>query len=98
MILHFTLFVKISYFLTNKFDNKLFYIKGGGYLKDFLSYKAEAKKRQVEKGMTYKDLEKVTGYSSKTIEKFMCGAYTCSDEKIAKAIAEALDIPEYMAT
>lgn len=67
-------------------------------MKDFLKFKAEVKKRQVEKGMTYKDLEKATGYSFKTVEKFMCGAYTCSDEKIAKAIAEALDIPEYMTT
>lgn len=67
-------------------------------MRNFLVYKAEVKKRQVEKGMTYKDLAKATGYSYKTIEKFMCGAYSCSDKKIAKAIAGALDIPEYMAT
>lgn len=67
-------------------------------MKDFLKFKAEVKKRQVEKGMTYKDLEKITGYSYKSIEKFMCGAYGSSGEAIAKAIAKALDIPEYMTT
>lgn len=76
-------------------------------MKDFLMFKAEVKKRQVETGMTYKDLEQITkqnganggkGYTYKTIEKFMCNGYTCSDEMIAKAIAEALDIPEYLAT
>lgn len=67
-------------------------------MKDFLKFKGEVKKRQVETGMTYRDLEKITGYSYKSIEKFMCGRYTCSDENIAKAIAEALDIPEYLAT
>lgn len=76
-------------------------------MKDFLKFKAAVKSRQVETGLTYKDLEQITkrnganggeGYTYKTIEKFMCGCYTCSDEKISKAIAEALNIPEYLAT
>lgn len=67
-------------------------------MKDFIKFKAEVKKRQVETGMTYKDLEKATGYSYKSIERFMCGAYGGSGEVIAKAIAKALDIPEYLTT
>ncbi len=76
-------------------------------MKDFLAFKVEVKAKQVETGITYKDIVRITkqnkenkgkGYAEGTIEKFMCGAYGCSEKKIAKAIARALDIPEHMVT
>ena len=48
---------------------------------------AEQKKLR---GLTNADLAKLTGYKTKTIEAFMCGAR--SSEPIAKALAAVLEI------
>ena len=48
---------------------------------------AEQKKLQ---GLTNADLGKMTGYSKKTIESFMCGAR--ESEPIAKALSDVLHI------
>lgn len=67
-------------------------------MRDFIRFKAEVKKQLTLRGWTYKDLQVVTGYTYKTIEKFMCGKYGSNGDFVGKAIAKALDIPEHMAT
>ena len=53
----------------------------------FIGKIAEQKKIH---GLTNEDLAKMTGYSKKTIEAFMCGAR--SSDTVADAIAQALKI------
>lgn len=65
-------------------------------MQDFISFRAEVKKRLALRNWKHKDLAKATGYSLNAINTFMCGS-RCSDA-LAVSIAKALDIPDYMAT
>lgn len=63
---------------------------------DFVRFKAEVKKQLALKEWTYADLAKASGYSRSTIESLMCGVR--ATDKVCKAVAKALDIPEHMTT
>ncbi len=65
-------------------------------MKDFIGFKAEAKKQMALREWKYKDLAVATGYSIDTIQSFMCGSR--ASDKLVAAVAKALDIPEYMTT
>lgn len=65
-------------------------------MQNFIAFKAEVKKQLALREWTHADLAKVAGCSKGTIDSFMCGV-RCS-ERLAKAIADALDIPEHIAT
>ena len=74
----------------------LHYYKEGDNLRDYITFKAEVKKQQCLKKLTYSDLEEITGYKASTIEAFMCGRKVT--DNVALALAKALDIPEHLAT
>ena len=63
---------------------------------DFTRFKAEVKKQLELRGWKYADLAKATGYSLGAIESLMCGAR--ASDRLCKAVAEALSIPEYLTT
>ncbi len=63
---------------------------------DFARFKAEVKKQLSLKNWKYADLAKATGYSISTIESLMCGSR--ASDKVYKAVANALDIPEHLAS
>lgn len=63
---------------------------------DYVSFKAEVKKKLALKGWKYADLAKASGYSVSTIESLMCGAR--ATDNVCKAVAQALDIPEHLAS
>lgn len=63
---------------------------------DFIRFKAEVKKQMILRGWTNDDLAKATGYKESTIRALMCGERT--GDAVCKAVAKALDIPEYLAT
>lgn len=54
------------------------------------------RKREDGRRWAYKDLAKATGYSTSTIEMFMCEMKVT--DNVAVAIAKALDIPEHLAS
>lgn len=57
---------------------------------------AEIRKQLYLRSWKCKDLAKATGYTTGTIYAFMSGSRV--NDKIAEAIAKALDIPPHMAT
>ena len=65
-------------------------------MRNYELFRAEIKKQQALRRWTYEDLGKATGYKASTIEAFMCG-HKITD-RVALALAKALDIPEHMAT
>lgn len=77
-------------------ESVLHYYKEGDNLRDYIAFKAEVKKQQCLKRLTYSDLEEITGYKASTIEAFMCGRKVT--DNVALALAKALDIPEHLAT
>lgn len=64
-------------------------------MSDFLMFKAEIAKVKRYRGITNKDIARLTGYSESAIAKFL--AENVSDrndsENVAAAISAALDIP-----
>lgn len=65
-------------------------------LANYKMFRAEIRKQMDLREWKYKDLAKASGYSVAAIEGFM-GGYRVND-RIAGAIAKALDIPAHMAT
>ena len=65
-------------------------------LQNYKAFKAEVRKQLSLRGWKYKDLSVATGYTTRTIEAFMCGSRT--SDSLAEAIAKALDIPAHLAT
>ena len=65
-------------------------------LANYKMFRAEIRKQMDLRDWKYKDLAKASGYSVAAIEGFM-GGYRVND-RVAGAIAKALDIPAYMAT
>lgn len=53
-------------------------------------FREKIRHAKVDKKYTNADIAKLTGYTKKTIESFMCGAR--ESENVAKAIAKALNI------
>ncbi len=62
-------------------------------MKDYIAFRAEAKKQMALREWRNFDLAKATGYSLSSIENLMCGS-RCS-KKLVAAVAEALQIPGY---
>ena len=65
-------------------------------LANYKLFRAEIRKQMDLRDWKYKDLAKASGYSVASIEGFM-GGYRVND-RVAGAIAKALDIPAHMAT
>ena len=63
---------------------------------DFTLFKAEVKKQLELRGWKYADLAKAAGYSINSIESLMSGAR--ASDRLCKAVAEALSIPEHLTT
>ena len=74
------------------------YQKGRDFiaLANYKLFRAEIRKQMDLRDWKYKDLAKASGYSVAAIEGFM-GGYRVND-RVAGAIAKALDIPAYMST
>lgn len=53
-------------------------------------FREKIKHAKVDKKCTNADIAKLTGYSKKTIESFMCGAR--ESDKMARAISKALNV------
>lgn len=65
-------------------------------LTNYKMFRAEIRKQMDLRDWKYKDLAKASEYSVAYIEGFM-GGYRVND-RLAEAIAKALDIPTYVAT
>ncbi len=94
MIPHFG--VKVKIFIPS------IHIERGDNLRDYEKFRAATvaalseRKRDNGRRWRYVELAKATGYSVNTIEQFMGGVKVT--DNVAIAIANALDIPEHLAT